>query len=82
MHILKKVFSIQANVEHYSDRYSTSYGTRSEAFTLFNMRASAHVYKWFSIEAGVNNILDTNYSLVEGYPEAGRNFFINLLYRL
>jgi len=41
-----------------------------------------HVWKWFSIEAGINNLADRNYALVEGYPEPGRNYFVNLSYRL
>jgi iron complex outermembrane receptor protein len=40
------------------------------------------IWRWFSIEAGINNITDKNYSLAEGYPEAGRNYFANLIYRL
>jgi outer membrane cobalamin receptor len=28
----------------------------------------------------VNNILDANYSLLEGYPEPGRNYYTNLSY--
>jgi len=75
-------FSVQANAEYNSKRYSTTYGTTTGAFTLLNASASVHVWKWFSVEAGVNNITDKNYSLAEGYPEPGRNYFVNLLYRL
>ncbi len=75
-------FYVQANTEYNSKRYSTSYGTVSDAFTLLNATAGAHIWKWFSVEAGINNITDKNYTLVEGYPELGRNYFANLIYRL
>lgn len=74
--------SIQANGEYNSGRYSTVYGIATSPFAVFGSSATAHVWKWFSIEAGVNNLFDRNYALVEGYPEAGRNFFANLIYRL
>ncbi|CAG5003193.1 Ferric enterobactin receptor [Dyadobacter sp. CECT 9275] len=72
--------SIMASLEHNSDRYSTSYGTKAKAYTLVNAKASVKIYKFISAEAGLNNIFDTNYTLVEGFPEAGRNFFINLVF--
>ncbi|RZJ64262.1 MAG: TonB-dependent receptor [Flavobacterium sp.] len=71
----------QANMEHNSRRYSTSYGTTTRSFQIFNVSASVKVYKWFSIEGGVNNIFDKNYELVEGYFEAGRNYFASVVYR-
>jgi iron complex outermembrane receptor protein len=74
--------SLQVNAEYNSERYSTTYGTTADAFLLLNTNLNIHVWRWFSIEAGVNNITDKNYALVEGYPEPGRNYFINLLYRL
>jgi iron complex outermembrane receptor protein len=49
---------------------------------LLNASATVQVWRYFSVEAGINNITDRNYTLVEGYPEAGRNYFINLVYRL
>lgn len=78
----KELVSVQANTEHDSKRYSTTYGAVSEFLTLLNASATVHVWKWFSLEGGVNNIADRNYSLTEGYPEPGRNYFVNLLYRL
>ncbi|HTE23717.1 TonB-dependent receptor plug domain-containing protein [Flavitalea sp.] len=74
--------SIQFNSEYNSKRYSTTYGAVAGSFFLLNGSASVHVWKWFSVEAGINNIADKNYSLVEGYVEPGSNYFVNLLYRL
>ena len=79
---VKEMVSMQVNSEYNSKRYSTSYGTEAGAFALVNASAAVRLYKWFSLEPGVNNLLDRNYSLAEGFPEAGRNFFVNLQYRL
>ncbi|SDF77238.1 iron complex outermembrane recepter protein [Dyadobacter soli] len=75
-----KVANLLASVENNSSRYSTSYGTKAGAYTLVNAKASVKLYKFISAEAGINNIFDKNYSLVEGFPEAGRNFFVNLVF--
>ncbi len=73
-----QLISIMLNAEYYSSRYSTSYGTIAPEFTLVNTMISGKIWKYLSLEAGVNNIFDTNYMLVEGYPEEGRNFFVTL----
>lgn len=75
-------FSIQANATHNSKRHSTTYGTVAGAFTVLNSSATVNVWRYFSVEGGINNITDASYALVEGYPEPGRNFFMNLLFRL
>nr|WP_278248029.1 TonB-dependent receptor [Flavobacterium johnsoniae] len=73
-----KVLRLIANAEFNSSRYSTSYGTAVADYTLLNFYASGRILKNFSLDAGLNNILDRNYSLVEGFPEEGRNFFVTL----
>lgn len=72
--------SVQANAEHNSERISTSYGTVAGAFTVFNARAAAKIWRGIAADIGVNNIADRNYALAEGFPEAGRNYFMNLIY--
>ncbi|MGA0556353.1 TonB-dependent receptor plug domain-containing protein [Larkinella sp. VNQ87] len=67
------------NVEYNSRRYSTSYGTQVGGFMVAYAKASVRVWRYVSLEGGVNNLLDRNYALVEGFPEPGRNYFINLL---
>ncbi|SDZ90760.1 iron complex outermembrane recepter protein [Arachidicoccus rhizosphaerae] len=79
---LKSILSLQINGEYDSKRFSTSYGTTAGAFTLFNASAKVHVWKYFSLEGGINNIFDKNYQLTEGFPEPGRNYFVNLRYNL
>lgn len=76
---MKKI-DVILSCEYDSERFSTSYGIMSPGFTLFNSHISARFTKYFKIETGINNILDRNYSLVEGYPEAGRNYYISLLF--
>ncbi|OIV43411.1 TonB-dependent receptor plug domain-containing protein [Flavobacterium johnsoniae] len=73
-----KILRFIANSEFNSSRFSTSYGARVPDYTLLNFYGSGKISKNFSIDAGVNNIFDKNYCLVEGYPEEGRNFFVTL----
>jgi iron complex outermembrane receptor protein len=75
----KKLYLL-ASEEFDSQRYSTSYGTISGAFYLTNVKAHLKLVNGFSIEGGINNLFDRNYTLVEGYPEEGRNYFANLIY--
>jgi iron complex outermembrane receptor protein len=76
---ISKVY-ILASEEFNSQRYSTSYGTVSGAFYLTNVKAHFNFAKGFSLEGGINNLFDRNYTLVEGYPAEGRNYFVNLIY--
>lgn len=71
---------VLASEEYDSQRYSTSYGTVSGAFYLSNVKVHLNLPKGFAIEGGVNNLFDRNYTLVEGYPEEGRNYFANLIF--
>ncbi|MDN5287491.1 MAG: TonB-dependent receptor [Mucilaginibacter sp.] len=71
---------VMASEEYNSKRYSTSYGTVSGQFALTNIKAHITLVKGFAVEGGVNNLFDRNYTLVEGFPEAGRNYFANVIY--
>lgn len=73
-----KILRFIANSEFNSSRFSTSYGARVSDYTILNFYGSGKIAKNFSIDAGINNIFDKNYCLVEGYPEEGRNFFVTL----
>ncbi|HEX8018250.1 MAG TPA: TonB-dependent receptor, partial [Flavobacterium sp.] len=72
------ILKLIANSEFNSSRYSTSYGTDVPDYTILNFYTSGKILKNFSLDAGINNLFDKNYSLVEGYPEEGRNFFVTL----
>ena len=71
--------SLWASFEYNAPRYSTSYGTKASDYGLVNLKASAKVYRFISLEGGINNALDKSYALVEGFPEEGRNYFLNLV---
>jgi iron complex outermembrane receptor protein len=68
--------------EYNSERLSTSYGNISPEFTVFNSQISYVFAKDFKVETGINNIFDRNYSLSEGYPAEGQNFYISLIFNL
>ncbi len=76
--ILKRI-SWVISYEQNSARYSTSYGVRAGAFGVANTKAMVNVVKYVKIEGGVNNLFDANYTLAEGFPQPGRNFFVNLV---
>lgn len=76
----KKIASILASMEYNSSRYSTSYGTKAGEFAVTNFSARIKAYRWISLEGGINNIFDKNYAISEGFPEAGRNYFLNLVF--
>ncbi|MBD0258587.1 MAG: TonB-dependent receptor, partial [Cytophagales bacterium] len=71
--------SLWASFEYNAPRYSTSYGTRASDYGLAHLKASVKLYRFVSLEGGVNNALDKHYALVEGFPEEGRNYFVNLV---
>ncbi|WP_198673826.1 TonB-dependent receptor plug domain-containing protein [Chitinophaga alhagiae] len=66
--------------EYNSSRYSTSYGAAVSPFFLLHASAQVQLRQWLQLGAGVNNILDRQYELVEGYPEQGRNYFVRLTF--
>jgi len=76
--LLKRI-SWLASVETNSKRYSTSYGTEAGSFVVANTKVSAKVWRFIQVEGGINNIFDRNYALAEGFPEPGRNYFVNLV---
>jgi iron complex outermembrane receptor protein len=53
----------------------------AEAYTLVNAKAIYEMPHGFTIEGGVNNLTDADYALDEGYPLAGRSFFVNVSYK-
>ncbi|HLP74997.1 MAG TPA: TonB-dependent receptor [Bacteroidales bacterium] len=69
--------------EYNSRRISSTDGSRRvPGYALGNVRISYEFLNYLQGEAGVNNIMDTNYALQEGYPEAGRNFYITLRFNI
>ena len=74
-------FNVVSTFEYNSQRYSSADGVEvAGSFAVWNGKLMYELVKGVIIEGGVNNILDRNYALTEGYPEAGRVFFSNLRY--
>lgn len=54
---------------------------RASSFAAVGLNGSVRLYRQAELQAGINNLFDRDYFLVQGYPEAGRNFYVNLRYR-
>jgi len=52
----------------------------SESYATTDLFAVVPIHSRVTIQAGVKNLLDRNYYYTAGYPEIGRNWFINLRY--
>lgn len=77
-----KGLSWLSSVEFNGARDSDSTGIRvADQYALLNTKFIYEGFKGFTIESGVNNLTDEDYALDEGYPLAGRNFFVNLMYK-
>jgi iron complex outermembrane recepter protein len=80
--IAKRMF-LTLSGEYDSKRYNASDGTRvSPGFFVMNFQASYQFKDFITAEAGINNLLDRNYTIQEGYPEAGRNFYAAIYFSL
>ena len=80
--IAKKIM-INLFGEYDSRRNSASDGTRvSPGYFLMNGQVTYSFLKFLKAEFGVNNIFDKNYTIEEGYPQPGRNFYISLYFNL
>lgn len=73
--------SVLPRMEFSGDRYSTTYGIRTDSYVLGHVKIGVRLPRGFTFNVGVNNLADTDYALFEGYPEAGRTFFTNINYR-
>jgi iron complex outermembrane recepter protein len=52
-----------------------------ESFATVDLGAIVPIYKQMTVQTGIKNLLDRNYYYVAGYPEEGRNWFLNLRYQ-
>ena len=78
---IASLLSINLFGEYDSERNNASDGTRvSPGYFVMNGQVSYHFAHYFTAEIGVNNIFDKNYTIQEGYPEAGRNFYASLYF--
>ncbi len=73
----KKKIEDYSNSGEDNGAYATPYGM--PAWMTFNIRAAYKVTKNFGVEAGVDNLLDTNYRVfASGISGMGRTFFVTL----
>lgn len=71
-----------ASVNYEGSRLNETDGSRGvDSFTVANLKGAWSFANGMRAEFGINNLLDENYAYDEGYPEAGRNFSVNLRYR-
>jgi iron complex outermembrane recepter protein len=52
----------------------------SESYATTDLFAVVPIHSGVTVQAGVKNLLDRNYYYTAGYPEIGRNWFVNLRY--
>ncbi|PWC32015.1 TonB-dependent receptor [Azospirillum sp. TSO22-1] len=73
--------TITPNVETASNRWTvTTNGAtyyKTGAYVQGNLTVNYKVTKNAELAAGVRNLFDQNYALVDGFPEPGRTFFLN-----
>jgi iron complex outermembrane receptor protein len=54
---------------------------RSEAYGLTDLIGIVPIRSKMTVQAGLNNLFDRNFYYTAGYPEVGRNWFLNFRYR-
>jgi len=59
---------------------SPLYAPHGSAFGTMDLGASVPIRERFTAQAGVKNLFDRCYYYTAGYPEAGRNWYMNLRY--
>ena len=54
---------------------------RSEPFAIVGLAATVRLTRLLELQSGLSNLFDRNYFFVDGYPEPGRNAYLNLRWR-
>jgi iron complex outermembrane receptor protein len=75
--------SLHGTTKAASRRYSNSTGTQvASGFTVLDLKAVWRVTPATAVEAGVHNVGDRLYAYTEGFPEPGRQGFVQLRFTL
>ncbi|MFT3724805.1 MAG: TonB-dependent receptor [Hyphomonadaceae bacterium] len=82
-------FTLTPSLEFASDRWTVTSSSainppqfyETGEYALFNVSANWDVSPNVSLLVAANNIMDTNYVLVDGFPEEGRNMTVSLRLR-
>ena len=69
-----------AYAEHNSSRWASN-TLQLASFTTLNLKAGYRPVRNVTAEAGVSNLNDKNYTLADGFPSAGRQWFGNVSYQ-
>lgn len=73
-----------ADLSYESGRFYQNEGGRfgrASHFARAGVGLTARLHRQLELQTGLQNALDRNYLLVDGYPEAGRTAYANLRYR-
>lgn len=81
---ISDVWDITATTELASSRYSTSNGLQqTNGFGVTNLKTGYRLFnKELLLEMGARNLFDRVYEYTEGFPEAGRTYFVQFNYTL
>lgn len=60
---------------------SPRYRPFSTCLSTVELNGSVPFYRTATLQTGVKNLLDRNYFFTPGYPQEGRNWYLNLRYR-
>lgn len=69
-----------AYLEHDSSRWASN-TLELSGFTTVNLKVAYTPMAGITLETGVNNLSDQDYSLTDGFPSAGRMWFANASYQ-
>lgn len=75
-------WTLLPSAELVTDRFVTTAGDSVSGYALYHLKATYKMAKQLVANLGVRNILDKNYEIASGYPEEGRNYFVEIKYTL
>jgi iron complex outermembrane recepter protein len=77
-------FTLIADLLYEVGRWNANDGgrvLRAPSYAAVGLAGSVNLFRHAELQTGVGNLFDRNYFLVQGYPEIGRNLYLNLRYR-
>ncbi len=77
-----RLVDVTVGAEWNSWRYGTSGGQRLDGFTTVEAQAGVNLPRGVRVELGSHNIFDENFELAPGFPQPGREVYINLRYSI
>ena len=75
-------WDVTASVLANSERISSSDGVRiADGFVVANLGVGYDITEHLRADFRVQNLFDANYAYIEGFPESGRTFVLNVRYK-